>query len=152
MPSTCYHCSANLLISRRPFCGNLLKSVDSTTDLSRRIARKQHYNVCSANTQYYCCSLFILLLLTSASVVVNAGDHSNNDNSSLTRTVIVNAGENVSLICAALGNRSNESVFWTYHTKNYERIISGTKSHSIRIINVTLNFFLFSNVCLHFQF
>ena len=130
MPSPCYHCSTNLLISRQPYCDDLLKSVaktTTTTDLTRRTVRRQHYNVCNANTQYYCCSLFILLLLTSASVVVNAGDHDHYDNSSLIRTVTVNAGENVSLVCAALGNRSNESVFWIHDTKDSERIISGTK-------------------------
>jgi hypothetical protein len=132
MPSPCYHCNTNLLISRQPHCGGILLKSDettttTTTELTKRTARRQYYNVCNTNTQYYCCSLFILLMLTSASVVVNAGDHEHHDNSSLFRTVTVNAGENVSLICAALGKRSNESVFWIHHTKDSERIISGIK-------------------------
>ena len=116
------NCGKDLLISRQQ---NSRCCSYPPTHNSIKPSRR-HFNVCSNTSQYYCCSLFILLLLTSASVVVNAGDHdhsSNNSSSSQIRTVIVNAGENVSLVCA--GNRSNESVFWIHETKDSERIISG---------------------------
>ena len=118
------NCGKNLVISRQqnPRCCSSFPPTNNCVKPARR-----HYNGCSNDSQtYYCCSVFIVLLLTSASVVVNAGDHDNSssgNNGSQIRTVIVNAGENVSLVCA--GNRSNESVFWSHETKDSERIISG---------------------------
>ena len=79
----------------------------------------------------YCCSVLAVLSLGSLSVAVSAVDLNNFNISSSdtinghTRTVIVNAGENVTLICNGAEDRSNESIFWIHDTKDSERVISG---------------------------
>lgn len=120
------NCRTNLISTKlqsQKCCGR-----DVIKNSAKTMKRRQIFDV----SRYYCCSVLALLLLTSVSVVVSAVDlhntesnNSSSDNNSHTRTVTVNAGENVSLICLGAEDRSNESIFWIHDTKDSERVISG---------------------------
>ena len=69
----------------------------------------------------FCCAVFTLLLLASVSAVDNNGSVS----SSHVRTVTVNAGDNVTLVCSGPELQSNKSIGWIHDTKDSERIVSG---------------------------
>jgi hypothetical protein len=69
-----------------------------------------------------CLVLVILPLL----VAVAGGVELDRNSSGQIRTVIVNAGDNVTLVCSgATAELSNDSIFWIHDTKDSERIVAG---------------------------
>ncbi len=109
--------SLNLMVAKLANAKSVTSDQQSRTNCVAGTAhRSQHY-------YHYCCAVFSLLLLTSASAI----EHNNGsyDNSNV-RTVTVNAGENVSLVCSGTESRTNETIFWIHDTKDSERILSGS--------------------------